>query len=61
MNQRIFQIRTENMLHAWLRDFLLGVRTANRTDATISFYQEKLRRFLISLFKKGLCFIFCSV
>lgn len=52
--QRIFQIHTPNALHTWLRDFLLDVRAANRTDATLEFYREKLRRFLAFLEAQGI-------
>ena len=51
---RIFQIHTSTALHNWVRDFLLDVRAANRTDATIEFYREKLRRFLIFLEAQGI-------
>ncbi len=51
--QRIFQIHTPNPLHNWVRDFLLDVRAANRTDATIGFYREKLKRFLTFLEGQG--------
>lgn len=44
--QRIFQIHTPNALHNWMRNFLLDVCAANRTDATIEYYREKLTRFL---------------
>ena len=52
--QRVFQIHPSNALHTWLRDFLLDVRAANRTDATINFYREKLRRFLTFLETQGI-------
>jgi integrase/recombinase XerC len=52
--QRIFQIHAPSALHTWLRDFLLDVRAANRTDATIEFYREKLRRFLVFLEGQGI-------
>jgi site-specific recombinase XerD len=52
--QRIFQIHTPNVLHTWMRDFLLDVRAANRTDARICFYSEKLNRFLTFLEGQGI-------
>jgi integrase/recombinase XerC/integrase/recombinase XerD len=52
--QRIFQIHTPSALHNWVRDFLLDVRAANRTDATIEYYREKLRRFLAFLESQGI-------
>jgi hypothetical protein len=55
VDQRIFQIHTANALHVWVRDFLLDLRAANRTDSTISFYREKLCRFLTFAMWLSIC------
>jgi hypothetical protein len=41
---RIIRIHTPSTLHNWVRGFLLDVRAANCTDATIEFYREKPRQ-----------------
>jgi site-specific recombinase XerD len=51
--RRIFEIRAASALHQWVRDFILDVRSANRSDATVSFYREKLNRFLVFLEAQG--------
>jgi site-specific recombinase XerD len=53
MPQRIFQIHAPDPPHIWVRDFLLDVHAANRTNATIEFYTEKLERFLTFLQTQG--------
>ncbi len=47
--QRIFRLHTQDQLQIWLRDFLLDVRAANRSEATVEFYNEKLKRFIAFL------------
>lgn len=47
--QRIFRVHAATPLHIWLRDFLLDVQAANRSQATLDFYREKLQRFLTFL------------
>lgn len=47
--QRIFQLHTPDPMNVWLRDFLIDVRAANRSEATIGFYREKLQRFITFL------------
>jgi integrase/recombinase XerC len=51
--RRILQIVTPNQLHIWLRDFILDVRAANRSEATIGFYEGKLKPFLAYLEEQG--------
>jgi site-specific recombinase XerD len=51
--RRILQIVTPNQLYTWLRDFILDVRAANRSEATIGFYEGKLKPFLAYLEEQG--------
>lgn len=51
--QRIFEVLQPNQLHVWLRDYLLDVRAANRAEATITFYRQKLETFLAFLEAQG--------
>jgi integrase/recombinase XerC len=44
-----FVATPQSPLQTWLRDFLSDVRAANRSDATIEFYADKLQRFLAYL------------
>lgn len=47
--QRIFQVHAPDALQIWLRDFILDVRAANRSEATIAYYKEKIQPFLAFL------------
>lgn len=47
------QVVVPNPLHLWLQNFILDARAANRSDATIEFYLQKLRPFLSFLEAQG--------
>lgn len=51
--QRISQNTPRSELDIWLRDFLLDVRAANRSEATIGYYEDKLKPFLAFLQEQG--------
>ena len=52
--QRISQNAPRSELDIWLRDFLLDVRAANRSEATIGYYEDKLKPFLAFLREQGI-------
>ena len=52
--QRISQNTPRSELDIWLRDFLLDVRAANRSEATIGYYEDKLKPFLAFLREQGI-------
>jgi site-specific recombinase XerD len=51
--QRTMKILPTNVMNVWLRDFILDVRAANRADATISYYTQKIKAFLAYLEEQG--------
>ncbi len=51
--RRTFEVITPNPMSIWLRDYLLDVRAANRSEATIGFYKQKLIPFIEFLQTQG--------
>ena len=52
--QALMAVKPTTPLRMWLRDFLLDVRAANRTESTIGYYKQKIEAFLNYLEGQGI-------